>query len=97
MIFRFGPLVCHWTMRFEAKHSYFKCLSESMGNFINLPYSLSIRHQEYQCYLHRNTKELSGDVGNINVGPGKGYLHLMLSLFIILFNEHVNTTCFPLL
>ena len=59
-------------MRFEAKHSYFKCLSESMGNFINLPYSLSVRHQEYQCYLHTNNKELkevSGDVDNINVGP----------------------------
>ena len=76
MIFRFGPLVCHWTMRFEAKHSYFKRLSESMGNFINLPYSLSVRHQEYQCYLHTNNKEVSGGVDNINVGPGKGYCHL---------------------
>ena len=63
-------------MRFEAKHSYFKRLSESMGNFINLPYSLSVRHQKYQCYLHTNNKEVSGDVDNINVGPGKGYCHL---------------------
>lgn len=30
---RFGPLVRHWTMRFEAKHSYFKQLAQAMGNF----------------------------------------------------------------
>lgn len=24
-----------WTMRFEAKHSYFKQLARSLGNFIN--------------------------------------------------------------
>ena len=26
-------------------------VSTSMGNFINLPYSLAIRHQCYQCYM----------------------------------------------
>ena len=30
---RYGPLVRHWTMRYEAKHSYFKRLARSMGNF----------------------------------------------------------------
>ena len=34
--YRFGPLVRHWTRRFEAKHSYFKQLANSMGNFINI-------------------------------------------------------------
>ena len=67
---RFGPLVRHWTMRFEAKHSYFKQLARSMGNFINLPYSLAFRHQEYQCYLNATTKGLHGSVDDIDIGPG---------------------------
>ena len=33
--FRFGPLIQYWTMRYEAKHAYFKSLSQSLGNFIN--------------------------------------------------------------
>ena len=48
---RFGPLVWHWTMRYEAKHSYFKCLENTLGNFINLPYFLAVRHQHHQCYI----------------------------------------------
>lgn len=38
-------LVRLWTMRFEARHSYFKRLAAQMGNFINICYSLSVRHQ----------------------------------------------------
>lgn len=57
-------------MRFEAKHSYFKQLSHSMGNFINLPYSLTIRHQEYQCYLNATSKGLHGSADDIDIGPG---------------------------
>ncbi len=48
---RFGPLVCHWTMRFEAKHKHFKQLASIIGNYINLPYTLAMRHQFFQCYL----------------------------------------------
>ena len=68
--YRFGPLIRHWTMRYEAKHSYFKQLANSMGNFINIPYSLAMRHQLYQCYLHTNTQELPGWTHNIETGPG---------------------------
>ena len=32
-------------MRFEAKHSYFKTLSKTSGNFKNLPKTLSKRHE----------------------------------------------------
>ena len=67
-IFRFGPLVRHWTMRYEAKHSYFKQLAQSMGNFINLPYSLAMRHQQLQCYWSINDKEIPGT--GLTVGPG---------------------------
>ena len=43
-------MVRDWTMRFEAKHQYLKKFATSMGNFINLHYSLAQRHQCYQCY-----------------------------------------------
>ena len=55
---RYGPLVRHWTMRYEAKHAYFKRLAQSMGNFINLPYSLAMRHQQLQCYYAANYQEI---------------------------------------
>ena len=55
-------------MRFEAKHSYFKQLARSLGNFINLPYSLASRHQQYQCYL--NVDSAPNSVDDIQVGPG---------------------------
>ena len=65
---RLGPLVRHWTMRFEAKHQYFKQLASRMGNFINVTWSLAVRHQCYQCYV------LSSDSGFCEVQQdiGKG-------------------------
>jgi len=67
---RFGPLVRHWTMRFEAKHSYFKQLAHSMGNFVNICYSLTTRHQLLQCYLNINAKQIPGFDDNVEAGPG---------------------------
>ena len=52
-------------MRYEAKHSYFKQLAQSIGNFINL-------HQQFQCYLNTDTIDIPG--WNDNVKVGKGYL-----------------------
>ena len=60
----FGPLIRHWTMRYEAKHSYFKKLSQCIGNFVNLPFSLALRHQQYQCYLSTTHEE------DMITGPG---------------------------
>ena len=68
--FRFGPLVRYWTMRYEAKHSYFKRLSQSLRNFINLPYTLASRHQQYYCYLHTDTEKFPGWMDEIETGPG---------------------------
>jgi hypothetical protein len=51
-------------MRYEAKHSYFKQLAHSMGNFINLPYSLAMRHQQHQCYVKNAAAE------EMITGPG---------------------------
>ena len=67
-IHRFGPLVRFWTMRYEAKHSYFKKLAQNVGNFINVPWTLATRHQLRQCYHWLNTDTLPH--AKPEVGPG---------------------------
>ena len=47
---RMGPLVRHWTVRFEAKHQYLESLTSRMGNFVNICFSLAVRQQSYLCY-----------------------------------------------
>ena len=47
LIKEFGPLGPFWTMRFEAKHSQMKAINHHTRNFINLPYTLSYRHQQW--------------------------------------------------
>ena len=61
-------------MRFEVKHSYFKQLAHSLGNFINLPYSLASRHQQYQCYLNAVACDLPNSVDSLEVGPGNIFI-----------------------
>lgn len=77
---RFGPLIRHWTMRFEAKHNYFKKLASRLGNFININYSLAMRHQQLQCYQHLESDSLGNEV---ELGPGE-----MISADGI---EHIDT------
>ena len=55
MIQRFGPLVK--TLRFEAKHSYFKGLSQITSNRKNNCQTLAKRHQ-YTMYLHYSKRDL---------------------------------------
>lgn len=52
-----GPLHSFRCMRFEAKHSYFKQLQRKIKNFIDPPYTLSIRHQQWQCHQFRSSKD----------------------------------------
>lgn len=66
---RHGPLVRYWTMRFEARHKYFKKLASKLGNFINIIYTLAIRHQQLQCYQHISKTRLEGD--DIDIGPSE--------------------------
>ena len=68
-------------MRFEAKHSYFKQLAHSLGNFINSPYSLASRYQQYQCYL--NAVDLPDSVDSLEVGPGS---HASIYILIMVLN-----------
>lgn len=51
---RFGPLLPLWCMRFEGKHAYFKSVLKSTNNFINVPFTLSYRHQQW--ISHKMTK-----------------------------------------
>ena len=67
LLYRYGPLVRHWTMRYEAKHNHLKKLAQNIGNFINIAWTLSTRHQYWQCY-----KWQEGDLmdDEPEIGPG---------------------------
>ena len=56
-------------MRFEARHSYFKRLATNLGNFINVSYSLSVRHQRLQCYHQLSQHSIEGE--DIELGPSE--------------------------
>lgn len=83
-IFRFGPMVRTWCMKYEAKHRYFKRLASILGNFTNVAFSLGERHQYQQCYL------MNGSGHNYlmkNVDIGKGFLYLFIyNIFSIPFS-----------
>lgn len=46
----FGPLVSLWTMRFEAKHSFFKRVVGNTYSFRNVLLSLASKHQRMMAY-----------------------------------------------
>ena len=53
LIRQFGPLVALWTMRFEAKHSFFRRVIRYTNCYKNVLYSLAQRHQFQNSYnLH---------------------------------------------
>ena len=78
--YRYGPLVRHWTMRYEAKYSYFKKLCQSIGNFINLPHTLAMRHEYFQCYLCTSTDDL------IDIEVGSGNSHVAICAYKIFYS-----------
>ncbi|XP_064470088.1 uncharacterized protein LOC135384833 [Ornithodoros turicata] len=49
-IFKYGPLVNIWAMRFESKHQYFKDMTRKLRNFKNVTRMLAVRHQYLQAY-----------------------------------------------
>ena len=63
-LFKFGPLVRSWCMRFEGKHSYFKDLSKSIKNFKNIAYSLAQKHQKIECAKNMTVEDAT-DKGNV--------------------------------
>lgn len=50
MIKLFGPAVGQWTMRFEAKHGFFKRVIRHTNCFKNVPLSLASKHQMMIAY-----------------------------------------------
>ena len=50
IIRKLGPLRSLWCMRFEAKHQYFKRISQRIFNFKNIAKSLANRHQMRLCW-----------------------------------------------
>lgn len=54
LIKKYGPLVGVWTMRFEAKHSFFKEVARHINNFSNVLLTHSIQHQMMMAY-HQQT------------------------------------------
>ena len=53
MIEGYGPLVGVWTMRFEAKHSFFKQVVRHTYHFKNVLLTLARRHQLMMAYHSR--------------------------------------------
>lgn len=60
LIRAFGPLVGHWTLRFEAKHSFFKQVIRYTNCFKNVPLSLATKHQLMMSY-HLNSSSYEKD------------------------------------
>lgn len=57
LIYLFGPLIKVWTLRFESKHSFFKRTAHAGKNFINILFSLSMRHELLQCFLRSGAEQ----------------------------------------
>ena len=65
-------------MRYETKHQYLKRLAVVTGNFINLPYTLSKRHQESLSYrLVSSEGSLTSFIEKgVHIGPGNILLRI---------------------
>ena len=80
-ITRFGPLVQQWTMRYEAKHNLFKRLAQNIGNFINISWTLAVRHQQWHCYHSLNTQTVGQE--DPEIGPGM-YI-IIIAVYVVLY------------
>ncbi|XP_028403161.1 uncharacterized protein LOC114525900 [Dendronephthya gigantea] len=63
-----GPLLHYWTMRFEAKHRFFKRLGHIVCNYRNILKTLCSRQQMYLCYNIISGKDLVER--DVEIGPG---------------------------
>lgn len=69
---KLGPLRQYWTIRFEAKHNFFKRISHVICNFKNIQKSLAFKHQIQLCHRFLTTASLCND--RCEVGPGTSVL-----------------------
>lgn len=63
----FGPLVDFWTIRFEAKHSFFKKVVRDVNNFKNILLTLSRHHQLFLAYQLEMPTVFKPDLEVVNV------------------------------
>ena len=59
-----------------------------MGNFINICYSLALRHQLHQCYLSINSDSLLGE--RTEIGPGMCLQIVSYILHLIIVNRQTQ-------
>ena len=50
----FGPLLHTWTLRYEAKHKFFKKIAKMVMNFINILKTMAVRHQLFEALLFQS-------------------------------------------
>lgn len=53
LIFLFGPLLTVWSLRFESKHTFFRGVIRTSRNFVNIYYTMSVKHELYQGFLRK--------------------------------------------
>ena len=63
---RFGPLEQKWTMKYEARHNYFKNVAQNIGNNIKITWTPANRHQLLQCYYQTSQESLLTDIMDID-------------------------------
>ena len=69
-MYRYGPLVRFWCMRFEGKHNYFKDLAHRLKCFKNISKTMAYRHQELVCYYVNSGSDCSPFCKESKTGPG---------------------------
>lgn len=65
---KIGPLKQFWTMRFEARHNFFKQLSHVVCNFKSIFKTMAFRNQMMLCY-----RLLSEGIFSKNTEIGQGH------------------------
>lgn len=71
LIRMFGPLVGLWTMRYEAKHSFFKHVVRHTHCFKNVPLSLAMKHRLMISYHLRSAtfEKTQLEITNVSTVP----------------------------
>ena len=87
---RFDFLLPLWCMRFEGKHAYFKSVLKSINNFINVPNTLSYRHQQWMSHKITEAKRymlkfkfVFGKLSCLSLNGGLSYAAKLISYFQI--------------
>ena len=81
-LYRCGPLIRMWCMRYEAKHSYFRKMAHVIHNFKNVAKSLATHHQSLMCYHMSDPSEYLKPKTVYGKGKSLSIHVLFINLFI---------------